>query len=80
MAEILSLAHARRKRSEAWRENAENAVMHPALRWISDGEDFAHRRTGTGDTFCGLPGPLLMAEPAVRLCRECYTVRVVPTP
>lgn len=79
MAEIISLEDVRRRRSELGRALADGAVMHPALRWVSGGEPFAHRRTPGGVTVCGLSGPLTLAEAGARLCRDCYTVPVAAT-
>jgi hypothetical protein len=79
MAEIASLDAARRRRGELNRALADGAVMHPALRWTCDGAPYAHRRTRSGDTVCGLAGALVLAEPSERLCRDCYTVPVAAT-
>ena len=78
MAEITSLDTARRKRSQLNRALAENAVMHPSLRWTTTASTGAHRRTPTGETVCGLSGPLKLAHTDDRLCRDCYTVPVAP--
>ncbi len=51
---------------------AERAVMHPALRWVSDESARAHRRTRAGGTLCGVAGPLRLADPGVDLCPTCY--------
>jgi hypothetical protein len=78
MAEIVSLDAARR-RSHLTQALADGAVMHPALRWVCDGGPYAHRRMPSGMTVCGLSGPLMLAEPSERLCRDCYTVPVAAT-
>ena len=81
MAEIVSLDDARRRlRRPLEQALADGAVMHPALRWSSGGDPYAHRRTGAGGTVCGLPGPLTLATATRdRLCRDCYTVPVAAT-
>jgi hypothetical protein len=79
MAEIVSLDSARRRRSRLGRAMADGALMHPALRWMDQCSPYAHRRLPGGVTVCGLSGPLRLAEPADRLCRDCYTVPVAAT-
>lgn len=77
MAEIVSLDEVRRRHHTLEQAAADGAVMHPALRWISGRNPYAHRRTPGGDTVCGLPGPLVLAGACRdRLCRDCYTVPV----
>lgn len=78
MAEIASLDVARRRRLQTGRALAEHAVMHPSLRWTARSAEGAHRRTATGVTVCGLPGPLTLATRHDRPCRDCYTVPVAP--
>lgn len=79
MVEIVSLDAARRRRTELDRALADGAVMHPALRWVCGDDSYAHRRMPSGVTVCGLDGPLMLAEPSERLCRDCYTVPVAAT-
>lgn len=72
MGEVVSLAEARRARTERRRALAEHAVMHPALRWLAGGDGLAHRRTRDGRTVCGTAGQLVLADADAEHCPHCY--------
>lgn len=73
MGEIVSLDEAHRKRRAASRKRAEQAAMHPALRWLIRGDGKrAHRRRPGGGTACGLSGFLLLADAETEFCAICY--------
>ena len=73
MGEVVGLAEAQRRRAEVRRARAEQAVMHPALRWYA-GDDIsrAHRRRHDGGTACGAEGPLVLADRNTAFCPLCY--------
>ena len=58
--------------SPATFEAAIKAPMHPALRWtpVFAGHEAQHRRTPGGDTACGLPGPLTLADLTAQFCSD----------
>lgn len=54
-------------------EAAIQAPTHPALRWmpLAYGDFRQHRRGPDGTaTVCGLPGPLVLADPTWERCAE----------
>ena len=73
MGELVSLAVAQRARSATRQRVAEQAFMHPSLRWWA-GTDRrkAHRRHFNGTTACGLNGLLVLADAETTLCGVCY--------
>ena len=60
----------------AWREHKNQLVrMHPALRWVADGDQsVVHRKLyRSRDLACGLPhSELVLAEPGAQLCPACF--------
>lgn len=75
MGTVTELGQHREKRQARALRIEEQAVRHPALRWVAgDAFYIAHRRTASG-TACGAEGDLVLAPPGVPLCSKCYPGR-----
>lgn len=72
MGDVVSMINAREKRAQLRRALAHHAVMHPALRWVTETCGRAHRRIPGGYTACGIPGPLTLADRDAKFCTICY--------
>lgn len=45
---------------------------HPSLRWTLVHGYLSHRRGEDGDTLCGIGGVMVLADPVVPCCPECF--------